>query len=60
MTGSPGAPLGLRKALLVSTAAVLAMAAPVAAGLVAAVPAAARTAILDRVGLQSPPRPDLQ
>ena len=52
MTGSPGAPLGARKTLLVSTAAVLAVAAPLAAALIAAVPAAARTAILDKVGLK--------
>jgi len=54
MTGSSGAPLGVSKTLLVSTAAVLAVAAPLAAGLIAAVPAAARTAILDRVGLMYP------
>jgi len=55
MTRSPGAPLGVRKTLLVSTAATIAIAAPLAAGLLAAVPAAARTAILQKVGLPTPP-----
>lgn len=57
MTRSPGAPLGVDKTLLVSTAAALAIAAPLAAGLLAAVPAAARTAILQKVGLPTPPAP---
>ena len=53
MTGSAGAPLGVSKTLLVSSAAVLAVAAPLAAGLIAAVPAAARTALLATAGLKA-------
>ncbi len=51
MSGSSGAPLGARKTLLVSTAAVLAVAAPLAAGVVAALPAEAQTVILEKAGI---------